>query len=287
MVGSALIPVLRENGHDVVQLVRREPTRPHEVRWDPASGHLDPTDLEGVEAAIGLSGAGPGDHHWTAAYKRELRDSRVDTTLTLAKALAALEPRPHLLLNASATGFYGDRGDEKLTEESAAGDTFMAGIVEDWEAATRPAVDAGIRTVTMRTGILMSRKGGAFGRRLLPLFRLGLGGKLSNGQMFWSWITLHDHQRAVLHVLDSELTGPVNFTGPEPVRNAELTTSLGKALNRPAVFAAPKVGLQVGLGGFTEEITSSQRVLPQALLDDGFAFDHADVDAACRWVADR
>jgi len=287
MVGSNLIPQLRADGHDVVQLVRREPTQPHEVRWDPAAGHLDPGALEGVEAAISLSGAGPGDHHWTPAFKREIRDSKVDTTTTLAGALAQLDPKPAVLLSASATGVYGSRGDEVLTEASGPGDSYLSDVLQDTEAATRAAQDAGIRTVAMRSGIIMSRKGGAFGRKLLPVYRLGLGGRIGDGQFYWAWITLHDHLRAVRHLLTSDLSGPVNLTGPEPARNVELSDALGRALHRPTVLLCPTFALRVYLGGFTEEITSSQRVVPQALLNDGFEFEHADVDAACRWVADR
>ena len=286
LIGSPLVERLRRDGHDVVQLVRREPRAPHEVRWDPSSGDLDPAALEGVDAAINLSGAGAGDKRWTPEFKRVIRDSRVDSTRTLATALAASGPPPKVLLNASAIGYYGDRGDEELTERSVAGDGFFVDVVVDWEAATRPAEDAGVRTVHLRSGLVMARKGGAFGR-LFPLFRLGLGGKLGDGSMWWSWISLEDEVTAIVHLLTHDVSGPVNLTGPRPVTNAELTKALGRALHRPAPFAVPKGALRAGLGEFAEEVTSSQRVLPHVLLDSGFAFTHTDVDSACRWIAGR
>jgi uncharacterized protein (TIGR01777 family) len=286
LIGRPLVARLRGDGHDVVQLVRREPRSAHEVRWDPATGHLDPSALEGVEGAVNLSGAGVGDKRWSSGYKRVIRDSRVDSTRTLATALAALDPLPSVLLNGSAIGYYGDRGDTELTEQSSAGDGFLAGVVVEWEAATRPAEDAGVRTAHLRTGLVMSRKGGAFGR-LFPLFRLGLGGRLGSGSMWWSWITLEDEVAAITHLLTHDVSGPVNLTGPRPVTNAEFTKALGRAMHRPAPFAVPTLALRAGLGEFADEVTSSQRVLPHVLLDSGFTFSHQDVDSACRWLAGR
>lgn len=284
VIGRPLVRRLLADGHDVVQLVRRRPDGPGQARWDPAAGTLDETAVQGVEAAVNLAGAGVGDRRWTPEYQREIRSSRVDATRTLATALARLDPRPRVLVNASAIGCYGDRGDEELTEASAPGTTFLAGVVRDWEAAAHPARDAGIRVVAARTGLVMSPRGGAFGR-LLPLFRLGLGGRLGDGRMWWSWITMDDEIGAIRFLLDSDVDGPVNLTAPQPERNAEVTAALARALHRPAPFAVPRFALRAGLGGFAGEVTASQRVLPERLLAAGYAFRHADLDSACRWLA--
>ena len=284
LIGVPLLERLRADRHDVVQLVRRPARGPDEVTWDPATGRLDRRALAGVEAAINLSGAGVGDKRWTPEYKEVIRRSRIDTTLTLAGALAELEPRPKVLLQGSGIGIYGERGDEVLTEAAVPGQGFLAEVVTDWEAAARPAVDAGIRVAYLRSGLVMTPKGGAFGR-LLPLFKLGLGGKLGRGSMWWSWITLPDEIGAIMFLLEQDVAGPVNLTGPAPVTNATMTASLGRALRRPAVFFVPPFALRAALGGFTEEVLASQRVTPQTLLDAGFTFKHADVDAASRWLA--
>jgi len=284
LIGVPLVERLRADGHDVHRLVRRPAKGPQEISWDPSTGRLDQESLRGVDAAINLSGAGVGDKRWTPEYKEVIRRSRVDTTLTLAGALAELEPRPRVLLQGSAIGFYGERGDELLTEASAAGQGFLAEVVTDWESAARPAVDAGIRVAHLRTGLVMAPGGGAFGR-LMPLFRLGLGGKLGRGSMWWSWITLQDEIDAIVFLLEQDVSGPVNLTGPAPVTNATVTAALGRALRRPAVFFVPPVALRVGLGGFAEEVMASQRVAPQTLLDAGFEFSHPDIDTAARWLA--
>ena len=284
LIGVPLVERLRADGHDVHRLVRRPAKGPQEISWDPSTGRLDQESLRGVDAAINLSGAGVGDKRWTPEYQEVIRRSRVDTTLTLAGALAELEPRPRVLLQGSAIGFYGERGDELLTEASAAGQGFLAEVVTDWESAARPAVDAGIRVAHLRTGLVMAPGGGAFGR-LMPLFRLGLGGKLGRGSMWWSWITLQDEIDAIVFLLEQDVSGPVNLTGPAPVTNATVTAALGRALRRPAVFFVPPVALRVGLGGFAEEVMASQRVAPQTLLDAGFEFSHPDIDTAARWLA--
>lgn len=285
LIGGPLLDRLCADGHDVLQLVRREPRGPDEVRWDPATGQLDRNALQGVEAAVNLSGAGVGDKRWSPEYKEVIRRSRIDTTLTLAGVLAELEPRPRVLLQGSAIGYYGERGDEVLTERSGPGQGFLAEVVTDWEAAARPAEEAGIRVAYLRTGLVMSPRGGAFGR-LLPLFKLGLGGRLGRGSMWWSWITLADEIDAIAFLLEHDVGGPVNLTGPTPVTNATLTTALGRALHRPAVLFVPPAALRLGLGGFAGEVMASQRVVPGTLLDAGFAFSHGDVDAAARWLAD-
>lgn len=284
LIGPALTNALRGDGHEVVRLVRREPRAGDEVRWDPAGGVLDLEAIAGTQAAVNLSGLNVGDRRWNDDVKRELRSSRVDSTRTLATALAVLDPLPEVLLNASAMGFYGDRGDEELTEQSAAGAGFFPELVTAWEAATRPAQVAGIRVVTMRSGLVMSASEGAFGR-LLPLFRWGLGGKIGDGSMWWSWITLDDEVRAMRFLLANDVDGPVNLTSPDPVPNVVVTKALGRALHRPTVLTVPRVALRVALGEFAREVAASARVMPRMLQDAGFEFHHPDIDSATRWLA--
>ncbi|MEJ5945160.1 TIGR01777 family oxidoreductase [Pseudokineococcus basanitobsidens] len=286
LIGTALRERLVGLGHEVVQLVRREPTEPGQVRWDPARGELDVAALTGVEAAVNLSGAGVGDKRWSPGYQREVLASRTEPTRTLAEALARLDPRPSVLVQGSAIGVYGHRGEEVLTERSSPGSTFLADVVVDWEAAARPAQDAGIRTAFARTGLVMAPGAGAFGK-LLPLLRLGLGGPLGDGRQWWSWITLEDEVSALVHLLTADVEGPVDLTGPAPARNAELTRELGRAFGRPTVLPVPAPALRVVVGGFAEEVLASQRVLPEVLLGSGFRFRHADATAAARWLADE
>ncbi|MEJ5915407.1 TIGR01777 family oxidoreductase [Pseudokineococcus sp. 1T1Z-3] len=286
LVGTPLRTRLADLGHEVVQLVRREPDGPGQVRWDPARGRLDEAALAGVDAAVNLSGTGVGDRRWSAGYQREILSSRTEPTRTLAEALARLDPLPAVLVQGSAIGVYGHRGEEVLTEQSSPGSTFLADVVVDWEAAARPAQEAGIRTAFARTGLVMAPDGGAFGR-LLPLLRLGLAGPLGDGRQWWSWITLEDEVSALVHLLTADVEGPVNLTGPAPVRNAELTRALGRALGRPTVVPAPGPALRLALGGFAEEILASQRVVPEALQRSGFTFAQADAGAAARWLAEQ
>lgn len=286
LVGTPLLRRLRTDGHDVVQLVRREPRQPGEARWDPSAGTIEPGALDGVDAAVNLSGAGVADKRWTDEYKRTILSSRVDSTRTLAAALAGLDPAPTVLLNASAVGYYGDRGEELLTEESAPGDGFLADVCVDWEAATLPAQEAGIRTVHLRTGIVLTPKGGAFGRQL-PLFRLGLGGPLGRGRMWWPWITLEDQLAAIRFLLESDLSGPVNLTGPGPTRQVDVARALGAALHRPALLPVPPPALHAVLGEFADDVLASQHALSSRLLDAGFTFRHPDIAAACAWVVGR
>jgi len=284
LIGTALRARLEALGHEVVQLVRRDPSGPGEVRWDPARGELDVAALEGVEGAVNLSGAGVGDQRWSPAYQRQILSSRTEPTRTLAEALARLDPRPAVLVQGSAIGVYGHRGEEVLTETSSPGSTFLADVVVDWEASARAAQDAGIRTAFARTGLVMAPGAGAFGR-LLPLLRLGLGGPLGDGRQWWSWITLEDEVSALVHLLTSDVEGPVDLTGPAPVRNAELTRALGRAFGRPTLLPVPRAALRVAVGSFADEVLASQRVLPAALLATGFRFAHEDVDAAASWLA--
>lgn len=283
LIGTALVTRLHASGHDVVRLVRRAPRAADEVTWDPERGTVDLDGLAGVEAAVHLAGAGVGDRRWTAEYKRVIRDSRVLGTRTLVTALSALDPLPRVLVSGSAVGFYGSRGDEVLTEASTPGDDFLADVVRAWEAETVPAVEAGIRVATSRTGLVMSPRGGAFGR-LLPLLRLGLAGPLGNGRQWWPWITLEDTTAALEFLLEKDLDGPVNLSAPNPQRQGELTRALGRAFRRPALLPAPALALRAVLGEFSGEVLGSQRMVPRKLLDAGFSFRHPDVDSAAEWL---
>lgn len=286
LIGSALVPHLRVRGDEVLTLVRREPRRPDEVRWDPTAGEVDVAALAGVEAAVHLSGAGVGDHRWTDAYKKTILSSRVDSTRTLARALAGLNPLPQVMVSGSAIGYYGERGDEVLTERSASGDGFLSDVVQAWEAAAGDASAAGIRVAYTRTGLVMSPRGGAFGR-LLPLVKLGLGGPLGSGRQWWSWITLRDDVRARAFLLDTEVSGPVNLTAPTPLPQREVTVALARAVHRPAVLPAPAAALRLALGEFAGDVLSSQRVTPDALLAAGFTFEQPEIEAAARWLMDK
>jgi hypothetical protein len=284
LIGTALVTHLHSAGHEVVRLVRRPPRAPDEVIWDPERGTVDLARLGGVDGAVHLAGAGVGDHRWTDAYKRTIRDSRVLGTRTLVTALTSLDPLPRVLVLGSAVGFYGNRGEEVLTEESEGGSGFLADVVRAWEAETRPAEDAGIRVARARSGLVLAGEGGAAGR-LLPLVRLGLGGPLGNGRQWWPWITLEDEVRALTYLLQQEdLSGPVNLSAPEPARNRDVVKALGGAVHRPAVLPAPAVALRLALGEFAGSILDSQRVVPQRLLAAGFSFRHPTLTEAAAWV---
>ena len=260
LIGSALSAFLRARGDEVVHLVRREPRTSSEVGWDPASRTLDPGDLSGLTAVVHLAGAGVADHRWTPAYKHEILASRVDGTATISTALADLG-EPIALVSGSAIGAYGDRGEEILTEDSDAGQGFLADVVRAWEAATTPAQDAGLRVVHARTGIVLTPDGGAMAR-VLPLARFGLAGPLGTGRQYWSWITLRDEVRALAYLIDQDLSGPVNLVSAQPVRQAEAMKALGAALGRPAVLPAPAFALKAIMGEFATDILASQRVMP-------------------------
>ena len=281
-IGRALLPVLREHGHDVLVLVRRTP-RDGELRWDPANGRLDARELEGVEAGICLSGAGIGDRRWSGAYKDELLASRVDPTRLLAHTLGALSPRPRVLLVASAIGYYGDRGEEPLTEQSRAGTGFLAGLVERWEAGADAARDAGIRVAHLRNGLVQGKGGGAYDRQEL-LFKLGLGGPLGSGRQWQSWITREDVVRAIAFLLEADVSGPVNLTAPQPVRQKEMAKALGRAMHRPALLPVPRAALRAVVGELADDVLASQRVLPGALTDAGFSWTAPDIDTAFRRI---
>lgn len=283
LIGGALSSFLQERGDEVVHLVRRDPTEPHERRIDPEQGELEPGALDGVTAVVNLAGAGIGDKRWTDAYKRTLVSSRIDTTATVARALADLD-EPVRLVNGSAMGYYGDRGDNVLDETSGPGEGFLADLVREWEAAAQPAVDAGCPTAYARTGLVLAADGGAL-ERVLPLARLGLAGPLGSGKQWWSWITLADEVRALAFLVDHpEITGPVNLVGPQPDRQRDVMKVLGRLLNRPALLPAPSIALKVVLGELAEDVLGSQRVRPAVLESSEFEWEHSDVQSALRWV---
>jgi uncharacterized protein (TIGR01777 family) len=285
LIGSALSTFLRARGDGVVHLVRRAPRTSSEIGWDPTSGTLDPSDLSGLTAVVHLAGAGVGAHRWTPAYKREILASRVDGTSTIATALADLG-QPIALVSGSAIGIYGDRGQETLTEDSKLGQGFLADVASAWEAATRPAQDAGLRVVHARTGLVLSPEGGAMGR-VIPLAKFGLAGPLGNGQQYWSWITLHDEVRALAHLIDQDLSGPVNLVSTQPLPQAEVMAALGAVLHRPTLVPAPTFALKVILGEFASDVLASERVLPSVLTASGFVFDHDSIDGAMRWLVEQ
>lgn len=287
LIGTALCSRLERAGHEVVRLVRRSPVQ-GEVRWDPEAGELEQNALEGIEAAVHLGGRNIAAGRWTASVKAQLRQSRVQTTELLATRLAGMAALPRVLICASAVGLYGHRRDEELDEESAPGEGFLAELGRAWEEASAPAVEAGIRVVQARLGIVLSPRGGALGKMLLP-FRLGLGGKIGNGQQYVSWISLEDAAAALLYILENDaLRGPVNLTAPQPATNAELTQMLGRVLRRPTLLPLPAFVAKLFLGELAEEgLLASQRVRPKRLLEAGFEFVHPELEGALRWAVAR
>jgi uncharacterized protein (TIGR01777 family) len=279
-LGGRLVPHLRAAGHQVTQLVRRPVRNPGELRWDPAAGLLDAGALAGKDAVINLAGAGVGDRRWTEQYKRTLRTSRVDTTTTLAKAIgAAGDEKPPVLLNSSAVGFYGDTGDRAVDEQSPAGDGFLPDMCKVWEAATRPAEDAGTRVVLLRTGFPLAKDGGLL-KPIYLQFKLFAGGKMGNGRQYLPWMSVPDWLGAVEFLLHRDLAGPVNLTGPQPVTNAEFSAALAKVLRRPNLLPVPGFALKAAVGEFGGEALASQRVVPGVLVREGFPFAHRTVEAA-------
>ncbi|MGZ4609586.1 MAG: TIGR01777 family oxidoreductase [Actinomycetes bacterium] len=288
LLGQSLVASLRQDGHEVVRLVRRDPSAPDESRWDPSTGYVDPTALAGADAVVNMAGPGLGDRSWTPAYRRTVLTARVEATRTIATAMAAAEPRPRVLLSSSAIGYYGTPGEQVVDEDAPAGDTYLARIAAAWEDATEPARLAGIRVVTTRTAVVLSAEGGAFGRRLLPLFKLGLGGRLGSGRQWWSWVSIDDYVRAMRFLLEhEEIEGPVNISAPEPIRNADLTKAMGRVLHRPAIFWAPGFALKIPLRDFAEDLLGGQRVAPRRLLDAGFTFAHPSFEPALRAALHR
>jgi uncharacterized protein (TIGR01777 family) len=285
LIGSALSAFLRARGDEVVRLVRRPPEEPDEVQWDPAAGVLDPADLEGVTAAVNLAGAGVGDHRWTPDYQQQILASRVDSTTTLVRALVDLG-HPVRLVSGSAVGFYGDRGDEVLTEQSAPGEGFLTEVVLAWEAAADPARAAGLPVAFSRTGLVLAAGGGAMAR-MVPLARVGINGPLGSGRQWWPWISLRDTVAGLVWLVDHpELTGPVNLVGPQPERQRQVASELGRQLHRPALLPAPAFGIRAVLGGFADEVLTSKRVVPNALQDSGFRHTDATVGSAIHAALD-
>ena len=282
LIGTQLVAKLSQSGHEVIRLVRRSP-KSGEIQWNPKSGTLDAAALEGADAVIHLSGAGIGDKRWTTGYRKEILDSRTDTTALLAKTIASLSRKPSVFLSGSAIGIYGARNDEQLTEVSTHGTGFLAEVCEQWEAAAKPAVDAGVRTVYLRTGIVLSPKGGAL-KKLLPLFKLGVGGKFGNGKQWQSWISIDDEIGAIEYLLTANVSGAVNLTAPNPVTNAEFTKVLASVLKRPAIVPVPPFAPKILLGGELADalLFTGQRVIPAALNASGYTFKHTTLESALR-----
>jgi uncharacterized protein (TIGR01777 family) len=280
---------LEADGSDVVRLIRRSPTEENEIQWDPAGAKLDPDAVEGFDAVVHLGGAGIGDKRWSAERRRLILESRVTATRLLADRLAAAAHKPAVLISGSAIGFYGDRA-EPVTEDAGPADPpdFLSEVAIGWEAAAAAAPAAGIRTVHIRTGVVLAKTGGALSKLLLP-FRLGVGGKLGSGNQWWSWISLDDEVRAIRHLIEAPVVGPVNLTAPNPVTNAEMTKTLGKVLRRPTLLPVPRFALEVLLGKemATSLLFTSARVLPTRLEESGFRFDHPNLEPALRAVLDK
>ncbi|MGY1847542.1 TIGR01777 family oxidoreductase [Blastococcus sp. SYSU DS1021] len=290
MIGGALLPALRADGHEVIQLVRRTPRTAEEHRWDPQHRRIDPALLRDVDAVVNLAGVGVGDRRWNERHKQAVLGSRVDSTATLSEALrdavAADPDRPRVLLNGSAVGWYGDTGDRVVDESDPAGDDFLARVCVAWEGATAPAADAGVRVTTLRTGLVLGH--GGLLARMLPLFRAGLGGRLGSGRQYVPWISQEDEVGAIRYLLTHAVPGPVNLCGPEPVTNAEFAAALGRVVHRPTALPVPGAALRIVLGEFADVgVLAGQRAVPNRLTEAGFRFAHGDVDAALQAAVSR
>jgi uncharacterized protein len=281
LIGSALVGQLRADGFEVKKIVRRPVRNNDEVFWNPSVGEIDLAPLSQVDAIIHLAGVGVGDKRWSAAYKSEILNSRLLGTTTIATAAKTLGVKK--FISASAIGYYGETGNRSVSESDRGGEDFLSVVCREWEAAADLAID--IPTIKLRTGLVLDPTGGALGR-MMPIFKFGLGGKLGNGKQWWSWITLHDEIRAIMFLLNSKITGPVNLTSPNPVTNQEFTAALARALNRPAIFPAPAFALRAALGGFSSEILGSKKIVPKVLTDAGFEFDYPHISAALTALVD-
>ena len=288
LIGQALTKQLNATGHTTVAAVRREPRRNDEVQWNPTTGEMSPSAFDGVDAVVHLAGAGIGDKRWTDSYKMEILQSRTLGTALLADTMASLDKKPSVFLSGSAIGIYGVRDDTELGEDAAIGTGFLADVCRDWEAASAAASAAGIRTVLLRTGIVLSPKGGAL-KKQLPLFKLGLGGKFGNGKQWQSWISITDEVNAIIHLRTSNLSGAVNLTAPNAVTNSEFTRVLASVVSRPAILAIPSFGPKLLLGGELADalLFTGQRVVPNALVADGFLFAHPTLDVALRALLNK
>lgn len=277
LIGSALVREAEKNQIEVVKLVRRAPKDKSEVQWDPNRAILDLDTIEKSTAIVHLAGAGVGDRRWTKKYKKEILNSRVKTTETLANAIVNLRNPPSVFVSGSAMGYYGDTGDLAVDENASLGEGFLSDVVFNWEYAAQRVRNNNIRVVHPRTGLVMSKRGGLL-RKVLPLFRLGLGGKLGNGKQYWSYISLEDEISAIFKLIDDvRLTGGVNLTNPNPVTNLEFTKALSSVVNKPAFFHVPAIALKIALGEFSVEALGSSRVLPSKLKAAGFKFNQSDI----------
>ncbi|MCW2578806.1 MAG: hypothetical protein JWR82_407 [Blastococcus sp.] len=291
LIGGALLPALRADGHEVLTLVRRTPRTADEHRWDPQHHRIDPAVLADVDAVFNLGGTPIRPRPFTAGYKERLLRSRLDATTTISEALAAAaaaDPdRPRVLLSASAVGYYGDTGDRTVTEQDPAGSDFLAQVCARWEAATAPAEAAGVRVVHLRTGLVLDERAMLI-RVLGTVFRLGLGGRMGSGRQYWPWISLTDQIAAMRHLLTADVSGPVNLTGPAPVTNAEFTRELARQLHRPAVLPVPSFAINLALGEFgRSSVTAGQRAMPVRLEESGYRFTHTDLPSALRAATAR
>ena len=282
LIGGEFERSLGDAGHELRRLVRRTPASPTEIEWHPERRELDPAAVEGYDAIVCLSGAGVGDHRWTDSYKRTILDSRVDSVATIAETLRELDGGPRTFITASAVGYYGDTGDRVIDESAPNGRGFLAEVCHAWENAATPAAAAGLRVAQLRTGLVLAESGGLL-RRLVPILKLGIGGRLGSGRQYMPWISITDEIRAIRFVLDNDdIRGPVNLTGPAPVTNAEFTEALARLLHRPAVLPVPAFGLRMVLGEFAEDALAGQRALPAVLESAGFTFNHPDLGSALR-----
>jgi uncharacterized protein (TIGR01777 family) len=281
LIGSALCAQLKSDGHQVIKVVRRAARVSDEVSWNPLKGEIDLAGLEGADAVFHLAGAGVGDKRWSAAYRSEILNSRLLSTTTIANACEQIQPE--VFISASAIGYYGETGDRSVTETDRGGEDFLSIVCREWELVANQAPS--VRTVKLRTGLVLDPTGGALGR-MLPIFKFGLGGKLGSGKQWWSWITLHDQIRAMIFLMNSKIEGPVNITSPNPVTNQQFTAALARALKRPAFFPAPAFALRAVLGGFSTEILGSKKVMPKVLLDNDFEFDYPHLLAALTELVD-
>lgn len=285
LIGSAVGPEFERAGHEVHRLVRREPRGPREIAWDPAARRLDPARIAGADVVVNLAGENIGAGRWTAARRKRIRESRIDATHTLVTAIAAASPKPRVLLNASAVGIYGDRGDEILTEASAVGVGFLPEVCLAWETHAEGAAAAGVRVVLLRFGVVLAPSGGAMAK-MLPLFRAGLGGRLGDGRQWMSWVSIEDVAGVMRHCAEnSGCAGPMNVVAPNPVTNAEFTATLARVLRRPAVLPAPAFALRAAFGSMADEaLLASARAVPERLRGSGYVFRHSVLEEALRAV---
>ncbi len=281
LVGKVLVERLKKDGHEVLRLVRQPSQEKDTVSWSPKKGVVDRSNVDGIEAVVHLAGESIANKRWSEDQKQEMQDSRLRGTLNLSQILESFQPRPHTLISASAVGFYGNRGDELLEENSGNGTGFLAGLCKQWEESTLTAEEAGIRVAHLRIGIILSQEGGAL-KKMLPPFKLGLGGRIGNGRQYMSWIHLDDVVEAILHILHhKEIKGPVNVVGPSPETNRDFTRALGAALGRPSLFPFPAFAAKLVLGELADELLlASTRVQPKVLLDSGFKFRHPTLAGA-------